>query len=57
MLLNNILYCPFPAICGILIDNTGSLLLTTHKLQKVAGDIYFCHGYWKMQKGLRYLEN
>ena len=50
-------YYPFPGVCGFLIDNTGSLLLTTHKLQKVAGDIYFCRGYQKMQKFLRYLRN
>jgi len=34
-------YYPFPAICGFLIDNTGSLLLSTQKLQKVTGNISF----------------
>ncbi len=46
----DIQYYPFPAICGFLIDNTGSLLLTTQKLQKVTGNIYFFRGYQKMQK-------
>ena len=50
-------YYPFPVICGFLIDNTGSLVLTTQKLQKLAGGIYFCCAYWKMQKVLGYLEN
>jgi len=34
--------------CQEFIDNTGSLLLTTQKLQKVAGDMYFCCGYRKI---------
>ena len=40
-----------------MIDNTGSLVLTTQKLQKVAGGIYIFHGYWKIQKVLRFLED
>ena len=52
-----LLYYPFPLVCGFLMDNTGSLVLTTQKLQKVAGGIYFCCGYWIMQKITRYLEN
>jgi len=50
-------YYPFPLVCGFLIDNTGSLVLTTQKLQKVGGGIYFFHGYWKIQKVLRFLED
>jgi len=26
---------PFPLVCGFLIDNTGSLVLTTQKLQNI----------------------
>jgi len=51
------IYYPFPLVCGFLIDNTGSLVLTTQKLQKVAGGIYFFHGYSKIQKVLRFLED
>jgi hypothetical protein len=41
---------PSPLVCGFLIDNTGSLVLTIQKLQKVvAGGKYFCRGYWIMQ--------
>jgi len=50
-------YYPFPAICGFLIDNTGSLLLTTQKLQKLLEIYTFFVAIRKCKKVLRYLKN